>query len=223
MLSRIVLVLTLASSVRIAAPVPVQARVQEKEKAVPSSPDYSKEAYVIEKLEKRVTEEADGSGTRELSAEVKILAEAGVKAFAVLSFTYTSANEVVDVDYVRVRKPDGTVIKTPDYNVQDMPAEVTRSASMYSDVHEKHVAVKGSRRFRCRYSTAIGAVKPEVPWPFLVRGSSPRVRGPPKGREARHQRPRRQVCQGGKVRSSASGLTTKADAGFIAGLMPTLR
>ncbi len=44
-----------------------------------------------------------------------------MKTFAVLNFTYTSANEVVDIDYVRVRKPDGTVVKTPDYNIQDMP------------------------------------------------------------------------------------------------------
>src|SRR5208283_1742336 len=91
-----------------------------------SKPDYSKEAFVIERLATKVTEEDDGTGVREVSADVKILAEAGVKAFAVLSFTYTSANEAVEFDYVRVRKPDGTVVKTPDY-----------------DIHEKHVAVKG--------------------------------------------------------------------------------
>lgn len=42
----------------------------------------------------------------------------------------------MDVDYVRVQKPDGTIIKTPDYNIQDMPGEVTRVAPMYSDIHE---------------------------------------------------------------------------------------
>ena len=62
-----------------------------------SSQDYSKEAFVIERLSTKITEEDDGTGTREIAAEVKMLAEAGVKAFAVLSFTYTSANEAVDV------------------------------------------------------------------------------------------------------------------------------
>jgi len=133
------IVLALLLSARIATP----GVAQVKEKPASSAQDYSKEAYVIEKLHTRITEEADGTGTRELTAEIKVLAEAGVKAFAVLSFTYTSANEVVDVDYVRVRKPDGTVVKTPDYNVQDMPADVTRTAPLYSDIHEKHVAVKG--------------------------------------------------------------------------------
>lgn len=110
-----------------------------------SSPatDFSREAYVIEELSTRITAEQDGTGTHEVTAQVRMLAEAGVKAFAVLSFTYTSANEVVEIDYVRVRKPDGTLVKTPDYNIQDMPGEVTRTAPLYSDIHEKHIAVKG--------------------------------------------------------------------------------
>lgn len=119
-------------------------QVQGGQKSVLSPiPDFSKEAYVVEHISTRVTAEDDGSSTREVGAEVKMLADAGVKAFAVLNFIYTSANEEVQIDYVRVRKPDGTVVKTPDYNIQDMPAEVTRIAPLYSDIHEKHVAVKG--------------------------------------------------------------------------------
>jgi len=112
-------------------------------KQSPPATDFSKEAYVIEELSTRITAAQDGTGTREVTAQVRMLAEAGVKAFAVLSFTYTSANEVVEIDYVRVRKPDGTLVKTPDYNIQDMPGDVTRTAPLYSDIHEKHVAVKG--------------------------------------------------------------------------------
>ena len=137
------------------------------EKPVAPSPDYSKEAFVIERLSTRITEENDGTGTREVTAEVKVLADAGVKAFAVLNFTYTSANEVVEVDYVRVRKPDGTVVKTPDYNIQDMPADVTRTAPLYSDIHEKHIAVKGlSVGDALEYLVRYRVVKPEVPGHF---------------------------------------------------------
>jgi tetratricopeptide (TPR) repeat protein/transglutaminase-like putative cysteine protease len=119
----------------------VQAQSTPAQKQV--LPDFSKEAFVVERLYTRVQAENDGTGTREVTAEVRVLADAGVKAFAVLNFTYTSDNEVVEIDYVRVRKPDGTVVKTPDYNIQDMPGEVTRTAPLYSDIHEKHVAVKG--------------------------------------------------------------------------------
>jgi tetratricopeptide (TPR) repeat protein/transglutaminase-like putative cysteine protease len=156
----------LALALALCASVPALAVAQVKDQ--PSSKaDFSKEAYVIDKLHTRITEEADGSGAREVTAAAKILSEAGVKAFAVLSFTYSSANEVVDVDYVRVRKPDGVVVKTPDYNIQDMPAQVTRSAPLYSDVHEKHVAVKGlGVGDELEYLVRFRVVKPQVPGQF---------------------------------------------------------
>jgi len=154
------------------AQVKTDGKTNEKQEAKPSdtpasSQDFSREAYVIEKFDTRITVEDDGNNGRERTAEVRMLADAGVKAFAVLSFTYSSANEVVDIDYVRVRKPDGSVVKTPDYNIQDMPAEVTRSAPIYSDIHEKHVAVKGLAvgdvlEYLVRYRTT----KPEVPGQF---------------------------------------------------------
>src|SRR5271163_2288110 len=132
-----------------------------------SKQDYSKEAFVIERLDTKVAEQDDGTGVREVAADIKILAEAGVKAFAVLSFTYTSANETVEFDYVRVRKPDGTVVKTPDYNIQDMPGEVSRTAPLYSDIHEKHVAVKGlSVGDELEYLVRYRVTKPEVPGQF---------------------------------------------------------
>jgi hypothetical protein len=138
----------------------------EKHSSAPS--DFSKEAYVIERYTTQVTVEADGTATREVTSSVRMLADAGVKTFAVLNFTYTSANEVVDIDSVSVRKPDGTVVKTPDYNIQDMPSDVTRTAPLYSDIHEKHVAVKGlgvgdTLEYHVRYRI----VKPEVPRSFL--------------------------------------------------------
>ena len=107
------------------------------------SPDVSKEALVYDKVVTKVREESDGTGTRQATARIRILADAGVKAMAVLTFTFTASNQQVDVAYVRVIKPDGSVIITPDYNIQDLPADVTREAPMYSDIHQKHVAVKG--------------------------------------------------------------------------------
>ncbi|MGO9086525.1 MAG: DUF3857 domain-containing protein [Candidatus Sulfotelmatobacter sp.] len=132
-----------------------------------SRPDFSKEAFTVERISTRIAAESDGTGTREVTAEVKILADAGVKAFGVINFTYTSANEAVEFDYVRVRKPDGTVVKTPDYNIQDMPGEVTRTAPLYSDIHEKHVAVKGlSVGDVLEYLVRYRVFKPNVPGQF---------------------------------------------------------
>ncbi len=133
---------------------------------VPTS-DTSKEALVFESNRLKIAYQDDGSDVRELTSVVRVLSQAGVQGLAVLTFPYTSANEAVEFDYVRVRKPDGTVVITPDYNVQDMPADVTRNAPMYSDVHEKHVTVKGlgvgdTLEYLVRYRT----VKPQVPGQF---------------------------------------------------------
>jgi hypothetical protein len=82
---------------------------------------------------------------------------------AVLTFTYTASNQQVDIGYVRVIKPDGSIVVTPDYNVQDMPADVTREAPMYSDIHQKHVAVKGlGVGDILEYQVTLRTLKPEV-------------------------------------------------------------
>ncbi len=105
--------------------------------------DYSKEAAIIEKTSTRLVFENDGTGRREAVARVRLQSDAGVQHYGLLAFSYQSSNETMDIEYVRVRKPDGTVVETPLDSVQDMPAEISRQAPLYSDEHEKHVAVKG--------------------------------------------------------------------------------
>ena len=132
-----------------------------------ANPDYSKDGVIVEHYTTRVVYDGDGTGTREIAAMVRMQAEAGVHNFAVLAFPYANANENVELDYVRVRKPDGTVVTTPANNIQDMPAEVTRVAPMYSDLREKHVTVKALSvgdvlEYMVRYRT----VKPQIPGHF---------------------------------------------------------
>lgn len=129
--------------------------------------DFSKEGIVLEKVHTVYRMEADGTGARELTGRTRILADSGVKEMAVLTFTYTASNQQVDIGYVRVVKPDGSVVVTPGYNVQDMPADVSRAAPMYSDIHEKHVAVKGlAVGDTLETQVTIRTLKPEVPGQF---------------------------------------------------------
>src|SRR5579863_9510882 len=116
---------------------PADAKPPEKK------PDYSQEAFVDEDDITRITFENDGTGTREASMRIRIQSDAGVQRYGVLSFPYQEATENLDIVYVRVQKPDGTTVVTPTDNIQDMPADITRQAPFYSDLHEKHVAVKG--------------------------------------------------------------------------------
>ncbi len=106
-------------------------------------PDYSREAAVVEKYVNKVTFENDGTGTREQLARVRIQSDSGVQKFGLLVFQYAGAVENLTVDYVRIHKPDGSVVDTPAADIQDMTSDITRAAPFYSDLREKHVAVKG--------------------------------------------------------------------------------
>ena len=141
----------------------------QPQNASAKTPDFSKEAIVFEKYTTRIREEADGTGSRETTVRAHVLADAGVKQMAVLEFTYTASNQQEDIGYVRVIRPDGTVVVTPPYNIQDMPADVSREAPMYSDIHEKHVAVKGlGVGDVLEYQVTLRTLKPDVPGHFWL-------------------------------------------------------
>ncbi len=156
------------------APAPVATQTAPAGQLTSSTPiaksgDVSKEALVFDKLYTKIRQESDGTGTRQTTARIRVLADAGVKQLAVLTFTYTASNQQIDIVYVRVIKPDGTVVATPDYNVQDLPADVTREAPMYSDIHQKHVAVRGlGVGDTLEYQWMLRTIKPDVPDQFWL-------------------------------------------------------
>jgi tetratricopeptide (TPR) repeat protein len=131
------------------------------------APQKQAEAFVIESLHTVMRFEDDGTGTRETTSTVRILSEAAVRQFGLLSFGYSSANEDVTFPYVRVRKPDGTVIPTPPGNVVDTTAEVSREAPMFSDYHEKHITVRGlGMGDQLEYDAVVQVHHPLVPGQF---------------------------------------------------------
>ena len=107
--------------------------------------DYSQEAVVIEQLSSAYRFERDGTGQRELSLRAKIQSDAGVERFGQLIFGYSSANEKLDMDFVRVRKSDGTVVNAAATDIQDLTAPVAREAPVYTDLRQKHITVPGLR------------------------------------------------------------------------------
>ncbi len=76
-------------------------------------PDYSREAFVCEEDVTHLAFENDGTSVRELTSRIRIQSGAGVQHFGVLTFPYESSTGTVDIDYVQVRKPDGTTVLTP--------------------------------------------------------------------------------------------------------------
>jgi hypothetical protein len=140
---------------------------QEKGAQARATGTKAQEAYVIEHLDTKVAFENDGTETREMQASLHILSDAGVQHWGVISFSYQNFNQTLDIDYVRVKKPDGTVVVTPPENTQDITSEISRVAPFYTDQREKHIAVKGlAPGDVLEYSSRTHVTKPLVPGQF---------------------------------------------------------
>jgi tetratricopeptide (TPR) repeat protein/transglutaminase-like putative cysteine protease len=130
--------------------------VSASQKQAPAAPV---EPFIFETLQSRYRFETDGSGSRELLGRILIQSESALRDFGLLIFPYQNSSETLEITYVRVRKKDGTVASTPLTDVQDLDSEVSRSAPMYTDQREKHVAVK---------SLAVGdTLEYEVRWAIV--------------------------------------------------------
>jgi tetratricopeptide (TPR) repeat protein/transglutaminase-like putative cysteine protease len=105
------------------------------------SANNAEEAAVFERILNRVHFENDGTQVSETEAVIRVQSQAGVEAFGQLVFGYSSATEKLEVDYVRVRKPDGKVVTTPDSTAQDFAPDVLKEAPMYSDYRQRHISV----------------------------------------------------------------------------------
>lgn len=120
---------------------PTDAAVQ----AATAAPDYSKEAFIIEKLYENYRFENDGTGRKDAVLRVHVLSESGVKGFGQLRFGYNSANDRMEIAYVKVIKSDGSVVTAGADAVQDLSGAVQQVAPVYTDYREKHVTVPGLR------------------------------------------------------------------------------
>src|SRR5690242_2717337 len=118
------------------------ASIQSPTSSTPSTADYSKEPYVFEFIETDVRYEPDGKGQRDLNLRVRLQSESAVHEFGLLTYSFASRFEKLDVVFVRVHKPDGTVLETPISDVQELDSAVSREAPMYTDQREKHIAVR---------------------------------------------------------------------------------
>src|SRR5271166_1037741 len=108
----------------------------------PTPPDYSQEAYVVEHYRQSARYENDGTGSEQLDVQVRVMSESGVQSLGQLKVGYSALSDKLDIVYVRVRKPDGTIVTAQESAVQDL---TTPNAPVYTDYHEKHVSVPSLR------------------------------------------------------------------------------
>jgi tetratricopeptide (TPR) repeat protein/transglutaminase-like putative cysteine protease len=108
----------------------------------PTPPDYSQEAVVIEHYHQAMRFENDGTGRDQLDAQIRVVSESGVQGLGQLKVGYSALSDKLEIVYVRVRKPDGTVITAQESAIQDFTLP---DAPVYTDYHEKHISVPSLR------------------------------------------------------------------------------
>lgn len=137
---RTLLLLTLAFST-LQSPL----NAQSDKPAELAKPDYSQEGFVIERLDSGMRFETDGTGHGQDTVRVRVQSEAGLRSWGQLVFGYNSVNEKIEISYVRVIKPDKSVITAPADAVQDLNPPILQVAPVYTDFRQKHVTVPSLR------------------------------------------------------------------------------
>ncbi len=131
-----------STSAQAPPPAPPNKSKPDQQTRPTDSPDpNAEEAAIFERIFNHVRFENDGTDVSETEAVVKIQSQAGVEEFGQLVFGYSSATEKLEIEYVRVRKPDGQVITTPESTAQDFAPDVLKEAPMYSDYRQRHISV----------------------------------------------------------------------------------
>lgn len=131
--------------------------------------DFAKESVVIEQSKTKVVLQNDGTYSSEHYVRARVQSDAGVRQYGVLPFSYLSSAGSVELQDVRVTKQNGSVVSTPLDSVQDVTPEIYRDAPMYSDLREKHVAVKGLEPGdTLEYSVRWQTDKPLIPGQFWL-------------------------------------------------------
>src|SRR5580693_1472328 len=151
-----------SNSTQNASPAAAKTAAQKSQPA-----DYSQEPFVIERYYTSARFENDGTSERNLAVRIRVQSDAGVQQLGELIFGYNSANEVMNVHFVRVRKKDGSVITAAADAVKDMTASIARDAPEYTDYKEKHVTVPSLRAGdTIEYEISTRTVTPLAPGNF---------------------------------------------------------
>ncbi|HEY0565926.1 MAG TPA: DUF3857 domain-containing protein [Terriglobales bacterium] len=127
--------------------------------------DLSKVDVVIETLEEKLDFEADGSRTLHQFQRTKVQSTAGVQEMGRIMVPFTPKDDV-KFEFVRVKKPDGSVFNVKLDDMQEVPAPVTQQAPMYSDIRSKHLPIPNLRPGDTVESAFTTKSQPLVPGQF---------------------------------------------------------
>ena len=122
---------------------------------------------MIERLDTVYRYAADGTGSKEITGVIRVQSDAAARQYGVLNIPFAASTEHVEIEYVRARKPDNTIVDTPHSRSAGDAQEVTREAPFYSDLKEKQIPVRNLRTGdRLEYKAKVIRTKAETPGDF---------------------------------------------------------
>lgn len=119
-----------------------QASTQAKTSTAPVAMNKANAApLTIELYSLKVRFENDGTGTQTIEVRVKAGTDEGVNELKTLSFDYNSSNEEFKLAFLRVTKPNGSVVEANPDTLTDSVAPAAKDASAFAELREARVVV----------------------------------------------------------------------------------
>ena len=113
--------------------------------------------------------EADGTGTRTYRQVAQILSADAVEDYAEHEFSYAPAHQVLTVNWIRVVRPDGTVVSEAPGQVQDSDIPATLVDPVYSDTKVRRYSLSGvAPGTIVDWSYTLQELKPFLPGDFAA-------------------------------------------------------
>src|SRR5947209_3814058 len=104
----------------------------QTEPTAPATPaekaSQATEASINERTDIRTDFDSDGRSRSEYSTRIRVASQAAVQNLGIITFLYQNTSQKLEVEYVRVVKPDGTVVVTDPETFQDVSSEISRVA-----------------------------------------------------------------------------------------------
>lgn len=111
---------------------------------------------------------SDGSGTRTYRQIVQVLKQSGADRMQEHSWSYSPGHQKLTVNWVRVVRPDGTIISRKPSHEQESDVPAGDDSPVYSDRRVRRASLSGvAPGTLVDYSYTITEMKPQVPGDFF--------------------------------------------------------
>ncbi len=129
--------------------------------------DYPDQPFVYLLEDGVVRFEEDGRAQRTYREVVQILSQQAAAQWGEKTFSYTTGRQRLTINWIRVLRPDGSVVSDKPSHVQESIAPVAQEAPIYSDTRVRQVTLGGvAPNTIVDYSYTIEDTKPIVPGDF---------------------------------------------------------